>query len=155
MHFIETCLAGVWVINPDPHEDDRGRFIRAWSAREFTAYGVDFLPVQANMGFGIRKETVRRMHFQESLALEAKLIRCTRGAIFDVALDLRPESPTYNKRYGIELSAENSKMLYVPEQCAHGYQTLEENTKMHYMASEFYSASAVRGVRFNDPAFNI
>jgi dTDP-4-dehydrorhamnose 3,5-epimerase len=155
MRFMETDIVDVWVINPDPQEDDRGRFMRAWCAREFAEHGLDFLPVQANMGFSIRKGTVRGMHFQESPALEAKLVRCTRGAIFDVALDLRPASPTYNKWYGIELSADNGRMLYVPEHCAHGYQTLEENTEMYYIASEFYTPSAVRGVRFNDPTFNI
>ena len=155
MRFMKTDVVDAWIINPDPQEDDRGRFMRAWCAREFADHGLNFSPVQANMGFSIRKGTVRGMHFQESPALEAKLVRCTRGAIFDVALDLRPESPTYNKWYGIELNAENGRMLYVPEHCAHGYQTLEENTEMYYMASEFYTPSAVRGVRFNDPAFNI
>jgi dTDP-4-dehydrorhamnose 3,5-epimerase len=155
MHFTETDLFGVWVINPDPHEDDRGRFMRAWCAREFAEHGLNFSPVQANLGLSIQKGTVRGMHLQESPALEAKLVRCTRGAIFDVALDLRPESPTYNKWYGVKLSAENGRMLYVPEHCAHGYQTLEENTEMYYMASEFYTPNAARGVRFNDPAFNI
>lgn len=155
MHFTETNLAGVWVIDPNPHEDDRGRFMRAWCARKFAEHNLDFLPVQTNLGFSVRKGTVRGMHFQESPALEAKLVRCTRGAIFDVALDLRPESPTYSKWYGIKLSADNGRMLYVPEHCAHGYQTLEENTEMYYMASEFYTPSSVRGVRFNDPIFNI
>jgi dTDP-4-dehydrorhamnose 3,5-epimerase len=95
------------------------------------------------------------MHFQEAPALEAKLVRCTRGAIFDVVLDLRPGSASYGKWYGAELSAENGRMLYLPEGCAHGYQTLEDGTEMHYMASEFYTPSAARGVRFDDPAFGI
>ncbi len=155
MRFTETDLTGVWMINPDPHEDDRGRFMRAWCVREFAERGIDFLPVQANMGFSIHKGTVRGMHFQESPALEAKLVRCTRGAIFDVALDLRPESPTYSKWYGTELSADNGRMLYVPRHCAHGYQTLEDDTEMFYMTSELYTPNAVRGVRFNDPEFNI
>ena len=143
------------MIDPETHKDDRGRFMRAWCAREFAEHGINFLPVQANMGFSIRKGTIRGMHFQEAPALEAKLVRCTRGAIFDVALDLRPESPSYGKWYGVELSAENGRMLYVPEHCAHGYQTLEENTEMYYMTSEFYTPDSVRGVRFDDPAFNI
>ena len=155
MNFTETYLAGVWVIDPTSHEDKRGRFMRAWCTREFEDHGIAFSPVQANMGFSIQKGTVRGMHFQEAPALEAKLVRCTRGAIFDVALDLRYTSPTYGKWHGIELSAENGRMLYVPELCAHGYQTLEDNTEMFYMASEFYTPRAVRGVRFNDPAFNI
>lgn len=155
MRFTKTDLAGVWVIDPTPHEDDRGRFMRAWCAREFAEHGLDFKPVQANMGFSIRKGTIRGMHFQEAPALEAKLVRCTRGGIFDVVLDLRPGSPTYGKWYGGELSAENGRMLFVPEECAHGYQTLERFTEIYYMASGFYAPNSVRGVRFDDPAFNI
>jgi len=155
MRFTETGLVGAWVIDPNPHADDRGRFLRAWCAREFAEHGLDFLPVQANMGLSVQKGTVRGMHFQEAPALEAKLVRCTRGAIFDVALDLRPESPSYGKWYGAELSAENGRMLYVPEHCAHGYQTLGDNSEMYYMTSAFYTPSAVRGVRFDDPAFGI
>ena len=155
MHFTEANLVGVWIVDPNPHEDDRGRFMRAWCAREFAEHGLDFLPVQANMGFSVRKGTVRGMHFQEAPALEAKLVRCTRGAIFDVVLDLRPESPSCGEWYGAELSAENGRMLYVPERCAHGYQTLEDSTEIYYMASEFYTPNSVRGVRFNDPAFRI
>ena len=155
MRFTETDVVGAKVIDPSPHEDPRGRFMRAWCAREFAEHGLAFLPVQANMGFSIRKGTVRGMHFQEAPALEAKLVRCTRGAIFDVVLDLRPGSASYGKWYGAELSAENGRMLYLPEGCAHGYQTLEDGTEMHYMASEFYTPSAARGVRFDDPAFGI
>jgi dTDP-4-dehydrorhamnose 3,5-epimerase len=155
MWFRETGLVGVKVIDPDPREDDRGRFMRAWCAREFAEHGLDFLPVQANLGFSVQKGTVRGMHLQEGPALEAKLVRCTRGAIFDVVLDLRPKSPTYGKGYATELSAENGRMMYVPEQCAHGYQTLEGDTEMYYMASAYYTPSAVRGVRFDDPAFSI
>ena len=155
MHFTETELVGAMVIDPDPHEDDRGRFMRSWWAREFAKRGLDFVPVQANMGFSIRKGTVRGLHFQEAPALEAKLVRCTRGAIFDVVLDLRPESPTYGKWCSAELSAENGRMMYVPERCAHGHQTLGERTEIYYMVSGFYTPSLVRGVRFDDPAFGI
>ena len=155
MRFTETDLRGAWVIDPNPHKDDRGRFMRAWCAREFAENGLDFVPVQANMGFSFRKGTVRGMHFQEEPALEAKLVRCTKGAIFDVVLDLRAQSPSYGEWYSAELSAENGRMLYVPEHCAHGCQTLEEYTEIFYMASEFYTSSAVRGVRFDDPVFNI
>jgi len=129
--------------------------MRAWCAREFTEHGINFVPVQANMGFSVRKGTTRGMHYQEAPALEAKLVRCTRGTIFDVVLDLRPESPSHGKWYGTELSAENGRMLYLPEGCAHGYQTLEEGTEMHYMTSAYYTPGAVRGVRFDDPAFRI
>ena len=155
MRFTETDIAGAKVIDPSPHQDDRGRFMRAWCAREFTEHGINFVPVQANMGFSVRKGTTRGMHYQEAPALEAKLVRCTRGAIFDVVLDLRPESPSHGKWYGTELSAENGRMLYLPEGCAHGYQTLEEGTEMHYMTSAYYTPGAVRGVRFDDPAFRI
>ncbi len=155
MRFTETWIVGAWLIDPIPHEDERGRFMRAWCAREFAEHGIGFKPVQANMGFSVQKGTVRGMHFQEAPALEDKLVRCTRGSIFDVALDLRPESPSYGKWYGAEMSAKNGRMLYVPEHCAHGYQTLEECTEIYYMTSGFYTPSAVRGVRFDDAAFGI
>jgi len=155
MYFTETVVAGAVVIDPAPHQDVRGRFMRAWCAREFADHGLEFVPVQANMGLSLKRGTVRGMHFQEAPALEAKLVRCTRGAIFDIVLDLRPASPSYGKWYGVELTADNGRMLYVPEHCAHGYQALDELTEMHYMASAFYTPSAVRGVRFDDPAFDI
>ena len=155
MRFKPTDVVGATLIDPDPHRDVRGRFMRVWCAREFAEYRIDFTPLQANMSFSARKGTIRGLHFQEKPALEAKLVRCTRGAIFDVVLDLRRGSPSYGKWYGTELSANNSRMLYVPEHCAHGYQTLEEDTEMYYMTSEFYVPTAVRGVRFNDPAFSI
>jgi len=155
MRFTDVEVAGARVIDPDLHKDDRGRFFRAWCAREFAEHYLNFIPVQANMGFSLLKGTVRGMHFQVAPALEAKLVRCTRGAIFDIVLDLRPDSPSYGKWYGTELSAENARMLYVPEQCAHGYQTLEDCTEMHYMTSAFYIPEAVRGIRFDDPAFSI
>jgi len=107
------------------------------------------------MGFSVRKGTIRGMHYQEAPALEAKLVRCTRGIIFDVALDLRAESSTYGQWYGVELSAVNGRMLYIPENCAHGCQTLEDDAEIYYMTSAFYTPSAVRGVRFDDPAFSI
>ena len=143
------------MIDPSPHIDNRGRFMRAWCAREFAAGGLRFTPAQANMGLSTGKGTVRGMHFQVAPALEAKLVRCTKGRIFDVVLDLRPDSPAYSQWYGTELSQENGRMLFVPEQCAHGYQTLEDDTEMYYMASEFYTPEAARGVRFDDPAFGI
>jgi len=155
MRFTETSIVGARVIDPTPHQDDRGRFMRAWCSKEFAENRINFLPVQANMGLSVRMGTVRGMHFQEAPALEAKLVRCTSGAIFDIVLDLRPGSPSYGKWYGAELSAENGRMLYVPEHCAHGYQTLEEDTEMYYMASAFYNSNAARGVRFDDPAFGI
>jgi dTDP-4-dehydrorhamnose 3,5-epimerase len=155
MRFIETNVIGARLIEPSPHQDERGRFMRAWCAREFLDNGLNFIPVQANMGFSRKKGTTRGMHFQNEHALEAKLVRCTRGSIFDVVLDLRPDSPSYGQWYGAELSAENGWMLYVPEHCGHGYQTLEDSTEMHYMASGFFTPDAVRGARFDDPAFGI
>ena len=107
------------------------------------------------MGLSKARGTVRGMHFQQPPDLEAKLVRCTRGAMFDVALDLRPESPTYRQWFGVELTAANGRMLYLPEQCAHGYQTLEDDTEMYYMASAAYAPASARGVRHNDPAFGI
>ena len=155
MRFTETKLAGAYVIDPSPHQDDRGRFMRAWCTREFSEHGIDFLPLQSNMGFSVGKGTIRGMHYQAAPALEAKLVRCTRGSAFDVAVDLRPESPSYGKWFGVELSAENGRMLYVPELCAHGFQSLEDRSEVLYMTSAFYAPDAVRGVRFDDPAFNI
>jgi dTDP-4-dehydrorhamnose 3,5-epimerase len=155
MQFCESTVVGAKVMDPSPREDNRGRFMRAWCAREFADQGISFLPVQANMGLSIQKGTVRGMHFQDASAPEAKLVRCTRGAIFDVVLDLRPGSPTFRKWYGIELSETNGRMLYLPELCAHGYQTLVENTEMYYMTSAYYTPSAVRGARFDDPVFGI
>jgi dTDP-4-dehydrorhamnose 3,5-epimerase len=155
MRFKETKIVGAKVIDPSPHQDERGRFLRAWCAQEFADHGLSFLPVQANFGFSLAKGTIRGMHFQQTPALEAKLVRCTRGALFDVVLDVRPESPTYGEWHGVELSAENGRMVYVPEHCAHGCQTLEDCTEIYYMTSAVFTPSAVRGVRFDDPAFGI
>jgi dTDP-4-dehydrorhamnose 3,5-epimerase len=155
MHFIETPISGAWVIEPAPHQDERGRFLRAWCSREFSDCGLQFVPVQANMGYSVAKGTLRGMHFQQAPALEAKLVRCTRGGIFDVVLDLRPRSSSYGAWYGLALTPENGRMLYVPEHCAHGYQTLQDDTEMYYMTSQYYTADAAGGVRFDDPAFNI
>jgi len=155
LRFTETSIPGAWVIDPSPRVDERGQFMRAWCAREFASQGINFVPVQANMGFSIRQGTTRGMHFQKAPALEAKLVRCTRGAMFDVVLDLRPESTSFGKWYGVELSADNGRMLYLPEHCGHGYQTLVDNTEMYYMASEYYTPVAASGVRFDDPAFDI
>jgi dTDP-4-dehydrorhamnose 3,5-epimerase len=155
MRFSGTAIQGVCLIDPDFHLDDRGRFFRAWCSREFAENGIQFLPLQANMGLSLAKGTTRGMHYQIEPAAEAKLVRCTRGAMFDVALDLRPGSPTWGKWFGTELSEQNGRMLFVPPLCAHGYQTLTPDTEMHYMTSQVYTASACRGVRFDDPAFRI
>lgn len=155
MHFAKTNIPGAVVIDPAPHADARGRFMRAWCLKEFAEHGIVFDPVQANLGFSTKRGTVRGMHFQEAPAREAKLVRCTRGAMFDVVLDLRPDSPSYGNWHGVELSGDNGRMLYLPEGCAHGYQTLQPDTEMHYMTSAFYTPAAAKGVRFDDPAFGI
>src|SRR5947207_280447 len=147
MLFTPTPIKGAWVIDPTPVNDYRGRFMRTWCGREFSQHGIDFVPVQSNMGFSIKKGTTRGVHYQVAPHLEAKLVGCTRGAIFDVVLDLRPQSTTFGKWFGVELSPENGRMLYLPEHCAHGYQTLEDETEMYYMASAAYTPSSARGAR--------
>lgn len=148
-------MAGAWIIDISPHLDERGRFMRAWCAREFEGQGIHFVPVQANMQFSPRMGTIRGLHLQIAPALEAKLVRCTRGAIFDVAVDLRSTSPSFGQWCGAELSAENGRMLYVPEQCAHGFQTIDDNSEVMYLTSAFYAPASCRGARFDDPAFGI
>ena len=143
------------LIVPIRREDGRGYFARAWCIREFAEHGIHFAPVQANTSLNLKKGTVRGMHLQVEPALEAKLIHCARGAIFDVVLDLRPESSSYGAWYGAEVSFENNRLLYIPEHCAHGYQTLEDTTEVCYFTSQYYTPSAERGVRFDDPAFGI
>jgi dTDP-4-dehydrorhamnose 3,5-epimerase len=155
MKFIECGLPGAWLIAPEPREDERGRFMRAWCQREFIDHGIEFTPVQANMSLSNLRGTIRGMHFQVAPALEAKLVRCTRGAIFDVVVDLRPTSPMFRSWYGTDLSAENGHMLFVPEGCAHGCQSIEDKTELHYLTSAFYSPNHVRGLRYDDPAIGI
>jgi len=129
--------------------------MRAWCSREFQEHGINFLPVQANMGLSTRAGTIRGIHFQIAPALEAKFVRCTMGAVFDVVVDLRPDSPSYCKWFGVTLSAENGWMVFVPEGCGHACQSLEDHTEIFYMTSAYYTPSAVRGARFDDPAFGI
>jgi dTDP-4-dehydrorhamnose 3,5-epimerase len=155
MKFIPTPIRGAWVIDPEPHADDRGRFMRAWCQREFAEQGIDFTPLQANMGFSRQKGTVRGLHYQIAPSLEAKLVRCTRGVLFDVVVDVRPESSTFGAWHGAHLSAENGRMLLVPEGCAHGCQSVEDATEIHYMASAYFSSGDVRGLRYDDPAIGI
>jgi dTDP-4-dehydrorhamnose 3,5-epimerase len=155
MHFMDTRVAGAWIIEPSAYHDERGRFMRAWCTREFEEREINFTPVQANMQFSPRKGTVRGLHLQVAPALEAKLVRCTRGAIFDVVVDLRPASPSFGEWCSAELTAENGRMLYVPEHCAHGFQSIDENSEAMYLTSAFYTPDACRGARFDDPAFAI
>ena len=153
--FTPTSIAGAFLIDPILRHDGRGHFSRAWCTSEFSEQGLNFVPVQANTGFSFKKGTLRGLHFQVEPALEAKLVRCTRGVLFDVVADLRPNSPSYCKWYGVELKADQYQMLYVPEGCAHGYQTLEDNTDLFYMTSQYFTPSAARGMRYDDPAFGI
>jgi dTDP-4-dehydrorhamnose 3,5-epimerase len=155
MKFTPSPVAGAWLIEPTPHNDFRGRFLRAWCRQEFAQNGIEFSPVQANMGFSHTRGTVRGMHYQVSPADEAKLVRCTRGSMFDVVLDVRPDSPSYRSWFGAILSAANAHMLYIPEGCAHGCQSLEDDTEFLYIASEEFSPRDARGIRHDDPTFDI
>jgi dTDP-4-dehydrorhamnose 3,5-epimerase len=143
------------ILELERHEDSRGFFARTWCQREFTEHGLDSRLVQCGLSWNRRRGTLRGMHYQAPPHAEVKLIRCTRGAIWDVALDLRPESPSFRRHVGVELSAENHAMLYVPEGVAHGFQTLVDDTEVCYQMSEFYAPESAHGVRFNDPAFAI
>lgn len=155
MHFTESGISQAWTIDPAPHVDPRGRFFRAWCVEEFREHGIDFVPLQANMGTSHRVGTVRGMHYQVAPAEEAKLVRCTHGSVFDVLVDLRPDSPTFGRWFGATLSADNARMLYVPPLCAHGYQTLEDESEILYLTSAVYAPAAVRGLRFDDPTVDI
>ncbi len=137
------------------HEDDRGFFARTFCRREFEARGLNPQVVQCNFSFNKRKGSLRGMHFQASPHSEAKLVRCTAGSIYDVIIDLRASSSAFRKHFGVELSARNRKMLYVPEEFAHGFQTLEDDTEVFYQMSQYYSPEHSRGVRWDDPAFGI
>ena len=155
MIFTETKLPGAFLIEEEKHEDQRGFFARTFCQREFESHGLNPRVVQCNVSFSKRKGTLRGMHFQIVPFAETKLIRCTSGSLYDVIIDLRPSSPTFKQHFGVELSAANHRMLYVPEQFAHGFQTLQDNTEVFYQMSQFYSAEHARGVRWDDPAFGI
>jgi dTDP-4-dehydrorhamnose 3,5-epimerase len=155
MIFTETKLKGAFVIEPERLEDERGFFARVWCQREFERRGLNPCLAQCSISFNRAKGTLRGIHYQIAPCEEAKLVRCTQGSIYDVMVDLRPESPTYKRYFGEVLSAENRLMLYVPEGFAHGLLTLEDNTEILYHISEFYSPEHSRGVRWDDPAFAI
>jgi len=155
MIFKETRLKGAFIIELEQLKDERGFFARAWCQKEFEAHGLTPRLVQCNISFNKRRGTLRGMHYQAAPYEEAKLVRCTRGAVYDVIIDLRPDSPTYKQWIGVELTADNRRMLYVPEGFAHGYQTLTDNAEVFYQVSQFYSPESERGVRWNDPAFGI
>lgn len=155
MIFEELPLGGAYVIHLQKYKDERGSFARAWCSREFESQGLKSQMVQANAAYNIRKGTLRGMHYQLSSHAEAKLLRCIRGAVYDVMIDLRPDSPTYRSWHGVELNDRSHKMVYVPEGFAHGYMTLADHTEVFYQVSEFYAPDAERGIRWNDPCFNI
>ena len=155
MKFYQTKLPGVFEIHVEPIYDERGCFGRSWCQREFESHNLNPSLVQCSISFNTRKGTLRGIHYQAAPSPETKVVRCTKGAIFDVALDLRPSSPTYKDWFGVTLTAENRRMLYVPEECAHGFLTLEDETEVFYQMSEFYNPELARGVRWDDPAFRI
>jgi dTDP-4-dehydrorhamnose 3,5-epimerase len=153
--FTSTAVAGAWLLEPELLTDERGFFARTWDAREFERRGLNGSLAQCSISYNVRRGTLRGLHYQAPPHEEAKLVRCTAGAIFDVALDLRPESSTYCRWAGVELSAENRCALYVPEGCAHGFLTLVDDSEVQYQISAYYASDAARGVRFDDPAFGI
>jgi dTDP-4-dehydrorhamnose 3,5-epimerase len=155
MIFTPTELGGAYLVDLEPREDERGFFARAWARGEFAEHGLSTEVVQANIAFNRRKGTLRGMHFQHDPHAEVKVVRCTRGALYDAIVDLRPSSPTHTRWIGVELTADNRRMLYIPEGFAHGYQTLVDDTEAYYQVSAAYAPEAEGGVRWDDPAFGI
>ena len=155
MLFQETKLKGAFIIDLELREDDRGFFARTFCQQEFEAHGLKSLVAQCNLSFNHKKGTMRGMHYQLPPAAETKLVRCTRGAIYDVIIDMRPDSPTYKQHVGVELTEDNHRALYVPEMFAHGYLALTDGAEAIYQVGEFYTPGYERGVRYDDPAFNI
>ena len=155
MIFTETPLAGAYLLDLEPHTDDRGFFARTYCRREFEAHGLNADVMQCNSSYNSRKGTIRGMHYQTPPAGEAKLVRCVRGAILDVIVDLRGDSSTYGKHFAVELSSENRRALFVPEFFAHGFQTLVDETEVHYQMSAFYNPREGAGFPYDDPAVGI
>jgi len=155
MIFHETAINGVRLVELQPHVDDRGQFARAWCREEFAQAGIDVEIAQGNVSINPTRGTMRGLHWQEAPHGEAKLVRCVRGAIFDVAVDVDPASATYLKWIGVELTPANRRMLYVPPTCAHGFQTLADDTEVNYLVSTPYAPKAARGLRYDDPALAI
>jgi dTDP-4-dehydrorhamnose 3,5-epimerase len=153
--FTPTPLGGALVIEVEPDADERGLFARTWCRRELEARGLETRVAQCSTSFNTRKGTVRGMHYQSSPCAETKIVRCTRGSVYDVIIDLRPDSPTFTRHFGIVLTPDDRKAVYVPPGFAHGFQTLEDNSEVFYQMSEFYSPEHSRGVRWNDPAFQV
>ncbi|VBB05183.1 dtdp-4-dehydrorhamnose 3 5-epimerase [Lucifera butyrica] len=155
MIFHKTGLEGAFLVEYEANADERGFFARTWCRREFVEQGLNPELVQCSISFNKKKGTLRGMHYQAAPYAEAKLVRCTRGAIYDVIIDLRPDSPDWRRWFGVELAVANNKMLYVPEGFAHGFITLADNTEVFYQMSAYYQPEATKGVRWNDPAFGI
>ena len=155
MLFQETKLKGAYIIDIERKEDHRGFFARSWCRKELESNCLNLQLVQANIGFSLKKGTLRGMHFQRAPYQEVKIVRCTLGMIYDVIVDLRKNSSTYKQWIGVELNQDNHRMIYVPEGFAHGYQTLVDNTEIYYMTSEFFKPEFASGIRYNDPIFRI
>jgi dTDP-4-dehydrorhamnose 3,5-epimerase len=155
MIFTETTLPGAFVVEIETREDPRGFFARTFCAQEFEAHRLKSVIAQANLSFNHRKGTLRGLHYQAPPVAETKLVRCTAGAILDVIVDIRPDSPTFLKHVAVELSAQNRRALYVPEMFAHGYMTLTDNAEVVYSVGEFYTPGAEGGYRWDDPALGI
>jgi dTDP-4-dehydrorhamnose 3,5-epimerase len=155
MRFQETTLQGVWLVTPDRFDDERGFFARTWGLDEFESNGLDARVVQRNISYNRSLGTLRGMHFQQPPYAEVKIISCLIGAIYDVAMDIRPESPTFGQWFGAELRADNGNLLYVPDGCAHGYLSLEPDSTVEYLISEYYHPESAGGIRWDDPFFKV
>jgi dTDP-4-dehydrorhamnose 3,5-epimerase len=155
MKFTQTKIPGAYLLEIEPIADERGFFARTFCSQEFAAHNLVTEFPQCNVSFSTRKGTLRGMHYQVAPYPETKLVRCTQGAIYDIILDLRPESPTFKQWVGMELTADNRRMFYIPPGCAHGLQTLSDNTEVFYQMSGIYHPESARGVRWNDPSFGI
>ncbi len=155
MIFTETELQGAYIIDLEEKHDQRGFFARTFCAKELEAHGLKPVVAQCNLSFNYKKGTLRGMHYQIAPATETKIVRCVKGAIYDVIIDMRPESPTYLQHIGVELTADNHRALYIPEMFAHGYQALTDGCEVMYMVGEFYTPGKEKGLRYDDPFFNI
>jgi dTDP-4-dehydrorhamnose 3,5-epimerase len=155
MLFTETKLSGAFIIELERMHDARGFFARSWSQREWEAQQLNPRLLECNISFNQKKGTLRGMHYQDPPDAQTKLVRCTAGAVYDVIIDMRADSPTFKQWFAVELTAENHRMLYIPEGLAHGFQTLAEDTEVFYQMSAYYVPASARGVRWNDPAFGI
>lgn len=155
MRFLRADVAGAFIIEQDRHEDERGFFARTWSVDELAALGLEAHLEQCSVSHNRRRGTLRGLHFQLPPVAEVKVVRCTRGALFDVCADLRPDSPTFRRWFGAELTGDNGRAMYVPRGCAHGFLTLEDETDIEYQISAPHVEGRARGVRWNDPLLNV